>query len=133
MPAAIEPPPTNPFARLRVPLLPDNYSPDRSANSPHAAESVDEALAKPEISVVAAYPEMVLPAMMSEVVGNDGLDVDIGQLTKGFVHTPIAYMQSVKESVTETIAEKTGDGGLKELWSGIVDDILGPKSGSKSA
>jgi len=32
-PEVPEPPPTNPFARLRVPLLPDNYSPDRSANS----------------------------------------------------------------------------------------------------
>jgi len=123
---------TNPFARLRVPLLPDNYTPDRSASSPHAVESLDEALSKPEISVIAAYPEMVLPAMMSEVVGNDGLDMDIGQLTKGFVHTPAAYIQSVKESVTETIAENTGDGGLKELWSGIVDDILGPRSSSKS-
>jgi len=104
------PPPTNPFSKLRVPLLPDNYSPDRSANSGHAVEALDEAVPRPEISIIASHPENVAPATISEVVGNDGLDVDIGQLTAGF-----------------TPADLTEPGILKELWSGFIDDVLGSK------
>jgi len=105
-----EAPPLNPFAKLRVPLLPDNYHPDRSPGSVSALETLDEALPGPQISIIASHPENVAPASISEVVGNDGLDVDIKQLSVGFSETP------VRES-----------GVLKELWSGLVDDILGPK------
>ena len=75
-------PPLNPFAQVRVPLLPDNYSPDRTAS--HAAEALDTPLLRPEIHIVAAHPERVAPAALSEVVGNDGLDVDLSALTQGF-------------------------------------------------
>lgn len=104
------PPPSNPFSKLRVPLLPDNYSPDRSPNSGHAVEALDEAVPRPEISIIASHPENVAPATISEVVGNDGLDVDIGQLTTGFAS-----------------AESKEPGLLKELWTGFVDDVLGAK------
>jgi hypothetical protein len=108
-----EPAPTNPFAKLRVPLLPDNYNPDRSPGSSHALESLDEAVPGPEISIIASHPEGVVPATISEVVGNDGLDVDIGQWTASF-----------KSASNKTPKEP---GVLKELWSGFLDDILGPK------
>lgn len=108
-----EEPPANPFAKLRVPLLPDNYSPDRSANSPHAIETPDAAVPTQEIHIVASHPDNVLPTAMSEVVGNDGLDVDIGQLTAGFTS---AEVESDQEP-----------GILKEIWTGIVDDVFGPK------
>ncbi|CAL3967265.1 hypothetical protein PZA11_003618 [Diplocarpon coronariae] len=100
--------------KLRVPLLPDNFHPDRSAESGNALESLDEAVPRPEISIVAAHPENVVPAAMSEVVGNDGLDVDIGQLTNPAFSSilPAAKEPSV----------------MQEIWSGIVDDLLGPKS-----
>ena len=65
---------------------------------------------RPEISIIASHPENVAPATISEVVGNDGLDVDIGQLTSGF-----------------TSAEVKEPGLLEELWSGFVDDVLGAK------
>jgi len=117
-PEVPEPPPANPFAKLRVPLLPDNYTPDRSADSPHAVETLDSAVPSPEIHIVASHPEQVLPAAMSEVVGNDGLDVDIGELTSGFSNTP-------KEATEPNV--------FKELWGGLVDDILGPKASSKVA
>jgi len=106
-------PPINPFAKLRVPLLPDNYNPDRSANSAHAAEVFDAPIAKPEIHIVAAHPENVAPAALSEVVGNDGVDVDLASLTKGFSSTPLTALKE--------------PGVIKELWSGIVDDIFGAK------
>ncbi|TVY38484.1 hypothetical protein LSUB1_G002317 [Lachnellula subtilissima] len=108
------PPPSNPFSRLRVPLLPDNYSPDRSAQSGNAVETLDEAVPRPEISIIASHPENVAPATISEVVGNDGLDVDIGDLT-----TAAFGAKEEKES-----------GVLRELWKGFVDDVIGSKGAS---
>lgn len=64
---------------------------------------------------MASHPENVAPAAMSEVVGNDGLDVDIGQLTAAF-----------STLLPETNSKEPGV--IKELWSGLMDDILGPKS-----
>jgi len=122
-PEVPEPPPENPFAQLRVPLLPDNYNPDRSAGSAHAVESFDEALARPEISVMASHPEYVLPTAMSEVVGNDGMDVDLGSLTAGFTYAPSESAKSKSDSAGEPKEE----GLFKELWTGIVGDILGSK------
>jgi len=111
-PEVPEPPPVNPFAKLRVPLLPDNYNPDRSPGSAHAVETLDEALPRPEIVIVSSHPEDVVPAALTEVVGNAGLDVDIADLTKVF--------QTKVENLKE-------DGVLHELWSGLLDDVLGPK------
>jgi len=111
-PEVPEPSPANPFSKLRVPLLPDNYTPDRSADSPHAVETLDSSVPPPEIHIVASHPEQVLPAAMSEVVGNDGLDVDLGELTSGFSSKPSS--KEVKEP-----------GVLKELWTGLVDDVFG--------
>ncbi|KAE9378013.1 hypothetical protein N431DRAFT_452159 [Stipitochalara longipes BDJ] len=108
-----EPPPRNPFAKLRVPLLPDNYTPNRSPDSGHSLEELDAALPGPEISIVASHPEDVVPATISEVVGNDGLDVDLTQLTE-------AFSSAIKKEVKEP-------GVFKELWSGMLDDILGSK------
>jgi hypothetical protein len=113
LPEVPEPPPNNPFAKLRVPLLPDNYNPDRSPGSLNAFETLDTALPRAEISIVAAHPEQVVPAALSEVVGNDGLDVDIHSLTAGF---------------SGTVDEPKEPGVLKELWSSVMDDILGPKT-----
>ena len=119
LPNVPEPPPINPFTKLRVPLLPDNYNPDRSSTSAHAIEAPDEAVPRPEISIVASHPENVVPAAMSEVVGNDGLDVDIGALTAGFTSTAV---EGLKEP-----------GVFKELWTSIVDDIFGPKGDSQKS
>ena len=107
------PPPRNPFAKLRVPLLPDNYTPNRSPDSGHSLEELDAAVPRPEISIVASHPEDVIPATISEVVGNDGLDVDLTQLTGAF------------SSVIGKVDKEPGV--LKELWSGMLDDLLGPK------
>ena len=46
-------------------------------------------------------------------MGNDGLDVDLASLTKGFTSTPLTARKE--------------PGVIKELWSGIVDDIFGAK------
>jgi hypothetical protein len=96
---------------IRVPLLPDNYSPDRMVAA-HAEEALDGAISGSEISVIAAHPEQVTAAL-SEVVGNEGLDVDIGQLTSIF--------STSQEAVTEEL------GVFAELWRGMIDDIFGPR------
>ncbi|RDL37932.1 Uncharacterized protein BP5553_05365 [Venustampulla echinocandica] len=108
--------PSNPFAKLRVPLLPDNYSPDRSPESGLMVEAADEAVFRPEINVCASHPENVAPAALSEVVGNEALEVDLGQLTAGFS--------------SSADADSKEPGVLKELWSGLVDDLIGSKAGS---
>ena len=71
LPALPEDSPENPFSKLRVPLLPDNYTPDRSEGSVNAMEKLDEAVPGSEISVLAGEPDNVAAAL-SEVVGNDG-------------------------------------------------------------
>jgi hypothetical protein len=114
LPEIPEPPSINPFSNLRVPLLPDNYNPDRSPNSSHAPESLDEAVPSSEILIVASHPEDVLPAALTEVVRNEAIDADLEELTKGF-------------QVSETDEAKE-PGILKELWVGLVDDILGTKT-----
>jgi len=105
-------------AKLRVPLLPDNYNPDRSPNSPHAAEVLHESVPRPEISIIASHPENIAAVALSEVVGNDGIDVHISELTAGFSST------SVKE-----LAEP---GLLRELWNNIISDLW-PGGGPKIA
>lgn len=111
-PEVPEPPPTNPFSKLRVPLLPDNYSPDRSPESAHAVETLDEAVLRPEISIVASHPEHVVPAALSEVVGNEGEDMSISDLASA----AFKKVEQIKEP-----------GWLKSLWDDFLDDLLGPK------
>jgi len=101
----------NPFSKLRVPLLPDNYNPDRSAASANPVETLDTALPRPEIMIVASHPDVVLPAAMTEVVANETVEVSLSELTKQFTPTKA---EEVKEP-----------GMMKELWDSLVDDVLG--------
>jgi len=106
--------PTNSFSKMRVPLLPDNYNPDRSPDSGNAVEALDEAVPRPEISIVASHPEDVMPAALSEVVGNDGHDTSISELASA----AFKKVEQIKEP-----------GWLKSLWDGFLDDLMGPKGG----
>jgi len=101
---------SNPFT-IRVPLLPDNYAPDRMA---HALESLDAAIPPPEISIVSAHPETVIAAAMTEVVGNFNMEESIEVLSRAAYHPP-KQVASKKEST------------LKGLMNDVLDDIFGPK------
>lgn len=106
-----EAPAANPFSKLRVPLLPDNYSPDRSAKSGNAVETLDEAVPRPEIIIVASHPDVALPAAMTELADNETVEVGLSELTKQF---------------TSTKAEEDKEPGMvKELWASFLDDVLG--------
>ncbi|KAK4240997.1 hypothetical protein C8A03DRAFT_30835 [Achaetomium macrosporum] len=100
----------DPYAHIRVPLLPDNTSPPAGLR---AAEAVDAPLPHPEIVVVAANPEQVLPAALTEV---EGMGVDGVEL--GFAHL---LGREVEESF------EMGKGMIR-VWKGLVDDVLNSSS-----
>jgi len=94
----------------RVPLLPDNYS------AAHAADTSDATVQLPEVSIVAANPENVIPGTpLSEVegIGLDGVELK-------FVH------EGRSNRVQELESEGQSGGMLRDLWKGMVDDVLGP-------
>lgn len=106
---------------VRVPLLPDNTSPPPGTRLP---EALDAPLAAPQILVVAANPDTVLPAALTEV---EGMGVDGVELR--FAH----------HGETSDAASVDVQGGmLRDLWKGLMDDVFGgpgasgaAKSGSK--
>lgn len=66
-------------------------------------------LLRSEISVVAAHPEDVVAAALTEVVGNEAEEPSLSDLTKVFGGEE----------------ETQGSGALKTLWNDVMDDILG--------
>jgi hypothetical protein len=105
----------DPYAHIRVPLLPDNTSPPAGLR---AAEAVDAPLPLPQIVVVAANPEQVLPSALTEV---EGMGVDGVEL--GFAHL---LGREVEESF------EMGKGMIR-MWRGMVDDVLNSSSSSGDA
>jgi hypothetical protein len=106
----------DPYLHIRVPLLPDNTVPPPVTF--HQPEAVDAPLPHPEILVVAANPEQVLPAALTEV---EGMGVDGVEL--GFVH--LLGREGEKEESFEM-----GAGMIRDLWRGMVDDVFGSSRGS---
>lgn len=107
------------FARIRVPLLPDNFAPDRSSSSLNAVEAVDEAVPRPEINIVSSHPRDVAAVAMTEVVGNEALGVDMEQLVAGFTG--------------RTKPEGQEKGTFRVFWEGLLDDLFGAKSPKMTA
>jgi hypothetical protein len=107
LPSLDDPSIADPYAYIRVPLLPDNASPPAGARLP---EQTDAPLPRPEILVVAANPEQVLPVALTEV---EGMGVDGVEL--GFVHL----------LGDEGIVEEGEQGMLKDIWKGLMDDVFG--------
>ncbi|KAL2268761.1 hypothetical protein VTJ83DRAFT_3607 [Remersonia thermophila] len=108
----------DPYAHIRVPLLPDRRSASASAQASgfHAPEAVDAPLPKPEIVVVAADPTRVLPAALTEV---EGMGVDGVELK--FAHEEAKHEESYE----------MGPGMIRDLWKGMVDDVLGSSKAAK--
>jgi hypothetical protein len=95
---------------VRVPLMPDNFSPDRSS---FPSEAPDAPLPAAQISVVAAHPENVLSALTEvEGIGLDGVELK-------FVHEPSP------PAATAAAASPSGQGMIKDVWYGMIDDVLG--------
>lgn len=104
---------------MRIPLLPNNYSPLRSSN--HAQEETIQSVTRPEISTVSANgTHHESPSAMSEVVDNHAMDVDPFDLTN--------TVTNAAAKMTGVPAEKLKEPGVvQELWNGMLDDVFGSK------
>ncbi|EFX04397.1 hypothetical protein CMQ_1325 [Grosmannia clavigera kw1407] len=100
---------------IRVPLLPDNFAPNREGLVGHAPEAVDGLLATPHVLVVAAHPELVTPA--SPLAEMESIGVDGTELK--FAHT-------LEDSQSSSSSDKE-PGMLRDLWKGIVEGVIGEK------
>ncbi|KAK2062033.1 hypothetical protein LY76DRAFT_506650 [Colletotrichum caudatum] len=106
-------PAVNEFAGMRMPLLPDSFTTKHRSlyeQSPSAAAAAgDEVLhsSRPEISVVAAHPENVTTAAALtevEAFGVDGVELK-------WAH--------------DAEAAEEAQPGLRDLWNGLVNDVMG--------
>ncbi|ORY65535.1 uncharacterized protein BCR38DRAFT_200193 [Pseudomassariella vexata] len=107
--AALEHAAADPYSRVRVPLLPDNYA------SQYAPETLatNEPVQMPEISIIASNPDSVSPAPLSEI---EGMGVDGIELK--FAHEAPSASRSVDSE----------PGMLTDLWKGLMDDVLGAEN-----
>jgi hypothetical protein len=98
---SLQDPEVDPYSRMRMPLLPDNYL---ARNAPEVS---DAPLPMPEISVIAAHPEDV--ATISALTEVEGMGVDGVELR--FAH--------------DAPAPEPEPGMLTDLWKGLVEDVFG--------
>ncbi|CAK7211392.1 hypothetical protein SCUCBS95973_001099 [Sporothrix curviconia] len=112
---------------LRVPLLPDNFEPNRQNLEGHAPEVADGPLAGPQIVVVAGHPENVVAA--SALTEIEGMGVDGVELS--FAHLPLAG--GAEASSSGSSADGSSGGMIRDLWKGLVDDLSPPAAGPKAA
>lgn len=107
---------------IRVPFLPDFSTPTRSARS-HEAEA-SESVFRAEISLAsleATHTEA--PSAMSDVVDNGAIVFDPYDLTNKVSKASRKVVNEVVEKVLPKAKEK---GLLREVWSGIMDDLFRP-------
>ncbi|KAJ5556486.1 hypothetical protein N7494_000401 [Penicillium frequentans] len=107
------------FSSPRVPVLPD-------LSSHQASQSPSSTPMKPQIYTVAGAGADVAASAMSEVVDNHAVDLD-----------PFSLTEAVGRSRTGEAMQRQANGSgagqpgvVKELWSGFLDDVLGPKQSS---
>ncbi|KXX74175.1 hypothetical protein MMYC01_209149 [Madurella mycetomatis] len=108
----------DPYAHIRVPLLPDNVSPPAWFRQP---EVPDAPLPRPEIVVVAPDPARDLPAALTEV---EGMGVD-------GVELKFAHELGRENEAAESF--EMGQGMIRDLWRGMVEDVFGPPSSSSGS
>ncbi|CAK7201689.1 hypothetical protein SEUCBS139899_004398 [Sporothrix eucalyptigena] len=101
---------------LRVPLLPDNFEPNRENLDGHAPEVADGPLASPQIVVLAAHPEDVVAA--SALTEIEGIGIDGVELK--FAHMPTVGAEASSD------ASGSSSGMIRDLWKGLIDDLTTP-------
>lgn len=115
------------FSRVRVPLLPDNFTPNRAAvPGSFAPEAADAPLRAPEIIVMAADPTSVnaVSALTEvEAFSPDGVELSFAHAFGGGAGGRGGAAQE----------ERYAGGMLKDLWAGLKEDVLGPNGQAKPA
>ncbi|PHH85002.1 hypothetical protein CDD83_1043 [Cordyceps sp. RAO-2017] len=104
--------PSSATAGPQVPILPDNYS--SAARGP--ADAPGHGPAAPEVSIVAADPDNVLPG--APLSAMEGISLDSVELK--FVHEHAHHPGPPADS------QEHSGGMIRDLWKGMVDDVLGP-------
>lgn len=100
----------------KVPVLPDLYS-------HHGRTSLSDPPMRPQIYTVAGAGADVAASAMSEVVDNHAMDIDPFSLTEAVGRSRVG-----EELQRRTNGHKSVEPGvMRELWSGFLDDALGPK------
>ncbi|KAK1998917.1 hypothetical protein LX36DRAFT_575411 [Colletotrichum falcatum] len=109
LPMSYEPlPAVNEFAGMRMPLLPDAFTTKHRSLYEQAPAAEVLPSSRPEISVVAAHPENVTTAAALtevEAFGVDGVEL--------------------KWAHESEVAAEQAQPGLRDLWKGLVDDVMG--------
>lgn len=109
------------YSTIRVPLLPDNFAPARSATLGHGPEVPDAPLPGPEIVVLAADPgraDAVSALTEVEGMGPDGAELR-------FAHGGGAGGGGGEEGAGEEYA----GGVLRGIWKGLLDGVVGGGGG----
>ncbi|KAL8681549.1 MAG: hypothetical protein Q9186_002365 [Xanthomendoza sp. 1 TL-2023] len=103
----------------RIPRLPHNFSKTNY-------QEADESVVRPQISLVSANSTHIEnPSAMSEVTDNHAAELDPYDLTNKV--TAAASMMA--EAPLEKIREA---GTIRQLWSGLMDDLFGSKPVSRA-
>ncbi|KAL8930262.1 MAG: hypothetical protein Q9208_000879 [Pyrenodesmia sp. 3 TL-2023] len=113
----------NPPEVMRIPLLPQNFFPPRAEQG---LEEAVESVIRPEISLVSANSTHIeSPSAMSEVTDNHAMDLDPYNLTKTVAVAATRTAEDAMEKIREA-------GTVRELWSGLLDDLFGSKRVTKA-
>lgn len=100
----------------QIPVLPDMHS----IQQPFATNSTQPM--KPQIYTVAGAGADVAASPMSEVVDNHAVDIDPFSLTEAVTRSRVG--EEIQRGKNGGPAQP---GVVSELWSGFLDDVLGPK------
>lgn len=98
----------------QIPVLPDLYS-------HHESTSSSAPPMKPQIYTVSGTG-VVAASPMSEVVDNHSIDIDPFSLTEAVGRSRVG-----EEVQRRTNGSSSNQGVMRELWSGFLEDVLGPK------
>ncbi|KAI9042545.1 uncharacterized protein KD926_005400 [Aspergillus affinis] len=113
--ADIDPP--APRADLRIPVLPDAY------NHHETVQTTGSSPMRPQVYTVSGEGADVSVSPMTEVVDNHSVDIDPFSLTE-------AVGKSRFEADLQQQKKSSEPGVVRELWTGMWEDIFSPKQSS---
>ena len=109
---------------VRVPILPDN------STAPGRLSEAIESVTRPEITTVSANGTHIdSPSAMYEVVDNHAVEISPFDLTNKVTTAATEAASKMTRMSTERLKEP---GVVKELWNGLLDDILGAKKATSA-
>ena len=108
---------------IRVPLLHNNFHPDRSGV--HAPDVPDfKAVFRPEISTSAADSTHIdAPSPMADMHDNNAAPVTHNEVITEAANRVTDMLQRPRQS------SQGNQSTLKKLWNGVLDDVFGQKKG----